>query len=101
MGESSQVAEGALGEAGDVVAVEGSEAEARVRSAPGTDRNSRRSPGVPGWPGVPSVSMAAPAAAAGDPPPNSLLHGQCVNIYPAQPSSEAGVLWGGGLGRRE
>ena len=32
MGESSQVAEGALGEAGDVVAVKGSEAEARVRS---------------------------------------------------------------------
>lgn len=90
MGESSQVAEGALGEAGDVVAVEGSEAEARVRSAPGTDRNSRRSPGVPGWPGVPSVSMAAPAAAAGDPPPNSLLHGQCVNISPPSPARKQG-----------
>lgn len=43
MGKRSQVAEGALGEAGDVVAVEGSEAEAQVRSAPVTGGNVRLS----------------------------------------------------------
>lgn len=53
MGKGSQVAEGALGEAGDVVAVEGSEAEAQVRSVPVTGGRARHSPGAPGWPGVP------------------------------------------------
>lgn len=53
VGKGSQVAEGALGEAGDVVAVEGSEAEAQVRSVPVTGGRARHSPGAPGWPGVP------------------------------------------------
>lgn len=95
VGKGSQVAEGALGEAGDVVAVEGSEAEAQVRSAPVTGGRARHSPGAPWLAWCPSVSMAAPAAAAGDPPPS---HGECVNISP--PSSEAGVLRGGVWGRR-
>lgn len=94
MGKGSQVAEGALGEAGDVVAVEGSEAEAQVRSVPVTGGRARHSPGAPWLAWCPSVSMAAPAAAAGDPPPS---HGECVNISPAQLGSR-GVA-GRGLGK--
>lgn len=102
VGKGSQVAEGALGEAGDVVAVEGSEAEAQVRSVPVTGRRARatlsRCPlaGLVslGFHGSPSGGSRGPSSVL---PPSSLRHGECVNISPAQLGSR-GVA-GRGLGK--